>query len=188
MAKSNHEQFADPVQSQLVAQQERWVTFANRNLESATKLFQLQWTTTREMFDESTIAAQKLLTVKNPQELLTVFPEVMRTNFDRMLNYAGEFTSIATNVQADLSKATQIQLSAATGNVSGLPENSGNKTLSISPNPFELMKIAMENAKSGYEQWVVTGKKVAESIEGNMALMSIGRAETVKKSPLPPAK
>jgi len=168
MVKSNQEKMAETVQSQLAAQQERWVAIANKALEGATKLLELNWTVTKDVLDETTATAQQLLSAKNPQEFFALDSASVRANFSRMLSYAGAVTNITSNMQAELAKAAQTQFGDAFNNIASAAEESDCKSQVQSPNPFELMKVAMENAKGGYEQWVTTTKRVAQAMEGNM--------------------
>jgi phasin family protein len=182
MVKSSQDNVVEAAQNQLAAQQERWVVFANKVLEGATKLAELNWTLTKEIFDESTASTQQLFTAKSPQELFSLDSGGVRSNFSRLLTYAGAFTSITTNMQAELLKAAQIQTGETFLNAANVVGASTGKAPEPSPNPFELMKVAMENAKGGFEQWVATGKKVADAMEGNLQSTATG-ADSPPKRP-----
>jgi len=185
MVKSSQENIVEAAQNQLAAQQERWVAFANKALESATKLAELNWALTKEIFDESTASVQQLLTTKSPQELLSLDSSGVRSNFSRLLTYAGALTSITTEMQAELLKAAQIQTGETFLNATNVVgASTGNAP---APNPFELMKVAMENARGGFEQWVATSKKVAESMQDNMKMTASG-ADSPAKRPSNPRK
>lgn len=181
MVKSNQDGIAESLQTQLAWQQERWVAFANKTLETASKLLELNWTLTKEMWDDSTVAAQQLLSAKNPQELFALDSGAIRSQFNRMLSYMGAATSIANNMQAELTKTAQTQFNDTLNKTTNAVEKSIGNSHETAPNPFELVKVAMENAKGGYEQWVATTKKVAEAMEENMKLMPVGAGNSTKK-------
>ena len=182
MINSSQNNIAGSMQEQLAVQQERWVTFANKALENATKLLELNWTLTKDVLDESTVAAQQLLTAKNPQELFSIDSEAARTNFSRMLSYAGAVTNMTTAMQAELITATQTQFGDAFNKATHAIAEPRNDLQNHAPNPFELMKVAMENAKGGYEQWVATTQKVAEAMEGKMNMMPTGVGGATKRA------
>jgi phasin family protein len=185
MVKSSQENVVEAAQNQLAAQQERWVTFANKALESATKLAELNWALAKEIFDENTASAQQLLTAKSPQELLSLDSGGVRSNFSRLLTYAGALTSITTDMQAELLKAAQIQTGETFLNAANVVGASTGKATDPAPNPFELMKVAMENAKGGFEQWVATSKKAAEAMQDNMKMTATGAESPAKRNSNP---
>lgn len=182
MVNSSQNNIAESMQEQLAVQQERWVTFANKALENATKLLELNWTLTKDVLDESTVAAQQLLAAKNPQELFSIDSEAARTNFSRMLSYAGAVTNMTTAMQAELITATQTQFGDAFNKATHAIVEPRNDPQNHAPNPFELMKVAMENAKGGYEQWVATTQKVAQAMEGKMNMMPTGVSGATKRA------
>lgn len=182
MVNSSQNNIAESVQEQLAVQQERWVTFANKALENATKLLELNWTLTKDVLDESTVAAQQLLAAKNPQELFSIDSEAARTNFSRMLSYAGAVTNMTTAMQAELIAAAQTQFGDAFNKATHAIAEPRNDPQNHAPNPFEMMKVAMENAKGGYEQWVATTQKVAQAMEGKMNMMPTGGSGATKRA------
>ena len=179
MPASPQEKLAQSFQTQLASQQAQWVSFANITLESSLKLLELSWQVTKDSLEDSAQATQQLLATKSPQELLKFDSEKIRDNFSRMMNYAGAVTTVASNMQNELRKATQAQFGEAFGKTSTLIGQPAQASAVGAQNPFELMKTAMENARVGYEQWAETTKKVAETMGANLNVS--GESPTAKK-------
>jgi len=84
-----------------------------------------------------------------------------------------------------LLKAAQIQTGETFLNAANVVGASTGKATDPAPNPFELMKVAMENAKGGFEQWVATSKKAAEAMQDNMKMTATGAESPAKRNSNP---
>jgi phasin family protein len=171
MPASTQHKLADSMQEQLAGQQAQCAAFANKVLESSMKLFELNLQVAKESMDGFTLATQQALSVKTPQELFSLDQGKIRENFNRMLSYAGAVTNITANMQAELNRAAQTQLSNTCNKATKLFEGTAASVPDNSQNPFEMIKSVMDNAKGGYEQWAATNRKLAEAMGVTVNMM-----------------
>ncbi|MFI4940651.1 MAG: phasin family protein [Burkholderiales bacterium] len=178
MPATTQNKFAESMQEQLAGQQAQCAAFANKAIESSMRLFELNLRVAKESLDEFTLATQQMLSAKSPQELFSLDQGKIRENFNRMLSYAGAVTNITANMQAELNRATQTQLSNTCNKATKMFEGTVASVPGNSQNPFEMIQSVMDNAKGGYEQWIATNRKFAEAMGANLNMM-----EPVKSAP-----
>ncbi len=146
MSESSQEKFTNIIQEQ----QAQWMAFANKALESSMKMLEVNIRMAKQTLVGSTTSAPDLLTLKNPAEMFSINKNQLPEAYTRMLSYAKEINAITSDLNAELGKVVQSEMS---GGLKCLGINSGK--------PVSLEKLV--NTQQVVEQWVEAGKKITEA-------------------------
>jgi len=141
-----------------------YTTLTNKTLESVEKLFALNIMAARTSMEESQAATRQILSAKDPQEFLSLVAAQAKPNFDKAVAYGGHLTSIANSTQAEFTKAAESQFAQFTRNLTELVEDAAQKAPVGSDNAIAILKTAMSNASSTYEQITKTAKQAVEAV------------------------
>jgi len=157
MSDSAQEKIAQAMQEQ----QAQWSALATKALDSSIKLVELNLKMTRQSLEESTQTVRDLLSVKSPEQLLTLDQGLLQDRLSQAMQYASQIGAIASEFAADVSQATQNQMAGNMGKI--------NKLSAAVEAPVAIKNLFPDAgvAQQGYEQWVEAGKKFVESFGQN---------------------
>jgi phasin family protein len=136
--------------------------------ESTEKIIGLNINAAKASLEESNVAVKHLLSVKDPQEWLSVTAAYMQPNAEKALAYNRHLAGIFSGLQAEFTKATETQVTETGRKVLALVEELAKNAPAGSENAFSLIKTAIGNAGAGYEQFSKTTKQAVETLEANM--------------------
>jgi phasin family protein len=163
------DQIAVAAKANLDAQFAFYTSLTNKTLESVGKLINLNITAAKASMDESAATAKQILAAKDPQEFVSLVTAQIKPNFEKTLAYGNHVAGIASSTQAELTKAAETQIAAASLKFSELVDDVAKKAPAGSESLIAIVKSALGNASAGYEQFSKTTKQAAEAVETNIA-------------------
>lgn len=163
------DQIAVAAKANLDAQFAFYTSLTNKTLESVGKLINLNITAAKASMDESAATAKQILAAKDPQEFVALVSAQIKPNFEKTLAYGNHLAGIASSTQAELSKAAETQIAAASVKFSELVDDVAKKAPAGSESFIAIVKSALGNASAGYEQFSKASKQAAEAVEANIA-------------------
>ena len=107
MFESSQEKFTNIIQEQ----QAQWMAFANKALESSMKMLEVNIRMAKQTLVGSTTSEPDLLTLKNPAEMFSINKNQLPEAYTRMLSYAKEINAITSDLNAELGKVVQSEMS-----------------------------------------------------------------------------
>ena len=162
------EQFSAASKANLEAQLALFSALTAKTFEGVEKVVDLNLTAAKSSLEDSNAAVKQLLTVKDPQEWLSLAAAQAQPNAEKALAYGRHLASIASSVQAEFSKAAEAQISETSRKVLELVEEVTKNAPAGSENAVALVKSAIGNANAGYEQLTKTTKQAVEVLEANL--------------------
>lgn len=145
-----------------------YTSLTNKTLESIEKLIKLNLAAVKASMEESSVATKQIFAAKDPQELITLISAQTKPNFDKALAYGSHLAGIASSTQAEFTKAAETQIAEASRKVNELVEEVAKKAPAGSEGMIAIVKSALGNASTGYEQLTKTTKQAVEALEANM--------------------
>lgn len=149
-----------------------YTSLTNKTMESIEKLLNLNLSAVKASMEESSVATRQILAAKDPQEVLSLIAAQTKPNFDKAIAYGGHLASIASSAQAEFTKAAETQIAQVSRKVSDLIEEASRNAPAGSEGMVAVVKTAMGNASSGYEQFTKTAKQAVEALEANLNVVA----------------
>jgi len=162
------EEFSAATKNHFEAQLAMISTLTNKAFESIEKLVDLNMNVVKASLEESTIAAQKLMAVKNPQELMAFSSNQAQPGAEKAMAYSRHLATIASTTQAEFTKTAEAQIAETNRKMLELIEQVTKNAPAGSEQMVAMMKSAMGNANAGYEQLTKTTKQAVATIETNL--------------------
>lgn len=162
------EQFSAASKASFEAQLSLITALTNKTFEGVEKIVDLNLNVAKASLEESNAAAKQFLSVKDPQEWLTLAAAQAQPNAEKALAYGRHLAGIASGVQAEFTKAAEAQIAETSRKVLELVEEVSKNAPAGSENAVALLKTAIGNANAGYEQLTKTTKQAVETLEANL--------------------
>ena len=162
------DQFSSATKANFEAQLALITMLTGKAFESVEKLVELNLTAAKSSLEESTSNARQLLSAKDPQEFMALSASQAQPNAEKALAYGRHVAGIASNAQAEFTRATEAQIAETGRKVSALVDDVSKNAPAGSENVISMMKSAMGNASAGYEQFTKTTKQAVQAIEANV--------------------
>ena len=162
------EQFSAASKANFEAQLSLITALTNKTFDGVEKVTDLHLNVVKSSLEESNAAAKQLLAIKDPQEWLALSTAQAQPNAEKALAYGRHLASIASDVQAEFSKATETQIAETSRKMLELLEEVTKNAPAGSENAIALLKSAIGNANAGYEQLTKTTKQAVEALEANL--------------------
>ncbi|NEX60762.1 TIGR01841 family phasin [Noviherbaspirillum galbum] len=145
-----------------------YFTLTSKTLESLEKLATLNVTAIKASMEESVATTRQLMAAKDAQEWLALVNAQAKPNVAKVVAYAGHVASIATDAQAEYSKATETQITEAARKVNELVSEAAKKAPAGSDAFTNLFKTTMDNASAGYEQLTKSTRQAVDAFNANV--------------------
>ncbi|WP_332878275.1 TIGR01841 family phasin [Massilia sp. S19_KUP03_FR1] len=162
------EQFSNATKSTMEAQFALFSSLSAKTFESMEKLVALNMATAKGSLAESTATARAMLTVKDPQEFISLTTGKVQPAAEKALAYSKEVAAIVRGAGAEFSQAAESQIVEANRKVLSLVDEVSKNAPAGSEQFVSAMKTAISNASAGYEHISKTTKQAVESVENNM--------------------
>jgi len=140
---------------------------SSKTLESVEKLISLNIAAARTSMEESQAATRQILAAKDPQEFFSLVAAQAKPNLEKAVAYGGHLTSIANSTQAEFTKAAESQIAQFSRKVTELAEEASLKAPGTD-NMMAILKNAMGNASSTYEQFTRTAKQAVDAVNASV--------------------
>ncbi|WP_019139992.1 TIGR01841 family phasin [Noviherbaspirillum massiliense] len=162
------EQLSSATKTNLEAQLSFFTTLTSKAFESVEKVVDLNITAAKASLEDSAAVTRQLLAAKDAQEFFTLTAAQAQPNTAKVIAYGRHLFSIASNVQAELARATEEQVAETSRKVNALVDDVSKNAPAGSENVIAIVKSALGNANAGYEQFSKTTKQAAEVMEANL--------------------
>lgn len=162
------EQFSNVAKANFESQLSMFTTLTSKAFESMEKVVDLNMNVAKASLEDSSIAAKQLLAAKDPQEFFSLTAAQAQPTAAKAIAYGRHLAGIATNAQAELTRAAEEQIAETGRKVSALVDDVSKNAPAGSENVIAMVKSAIGNANAGYEQLSRTTKQAVEVMEANM--------------------
>jgi phasin family protein len=146
-----------------------YASLTQKTLESVEKLINLNIAAVKSSMEESSAMTRKMLSAKDPQEFFSLISEQAQPKLEKAIAYGSTVATIAKSAQSEFAKATESQIAQASHKVHELIEEAAKKGPAGTESLITVMKTAMGNAGSTYEQIAKTTKQAVEAMEANLS-------------------
>jgi phasin family protein len=133
------DQFAAAARSHLESQLAVLTEMTAKTVESVERFFELNMATIKVSLEDNTVAAQKLIAAKSPQELIAFSAEQAQP----AIAYGRQLAGIAASAHVEFARAAEEQLSASGRRFSEMVEEVSRNAPVGSENIFGMLKSAM---------------------------------------------
>ena len=179
---SNNDQFSTAAKANFETQLAAITALTNKAFESVAQLVDLNVSAAKASLQHSAAAAQQLLSAKDPQEFFALSTTQTQPNTESVLAYGRKLADIASNVQAEFTKAAEAQIAETTRKVTALVEDVAKNAPAGSENAIAMLKSAIGNANASYAQLSKNGKQATDAIEENIAKAVNQFTQTAEKT------
>lgn len=179
---SNTQQFSNATKSLFENQFEAFNALTNNIIGSVEKVVALNLAAVKASTEESTATAKQLLAAKDPQEFIALVTAQSKLSVDKAQSYGRHLTEIASNTQAELSKAVEAQVAETKGKVTALVSEVTKNAPAGSEQAVAILKSVIDNANTGYEQLSKTAKQANETVEAHVAKATEQFSQVVAKT------
>lgn len=178
---SFQEQVSAAAKSSLEAQIALMTAFTNKAFESVEKVIDLNMNVARASLEDSAASVQQLLSAKDAKEFLSLSAAQAQPTAEKVLAYNRHLAGIASNTQAEFTKAAEAQVAETSRKVIALVEELSKSAPVGTENAVALIKSAIGSATAGYEQLTKTTKQAVEAFESNINVATTQFAEAANK-------
>jgi phasin family protein len=175
------EQFSVATKTNFEAQIAMMTALTNKAFEGMEKLIDLNINVAKASMEESVANAKQILAAKDPQEFFSLTTSQTKPNAEKAIAYGREVIGIATNTQAEFTKAAEHQITDTNRKVLSLVEEVTKNAPAGSENAVAMMKSVIGNTSAGYEQLTKTTKQAVEALEANIATAVTQFSEAAEK-------
>lgn len=180
----NKDQISETARSNFESQVSLYADFTAKALENLEKLVTLNLTASRASLEEAASATRQILGAKDPQEFMSLMAAQARPNIDKAVSYGGHLVNIAANMQTEMGKLAEAQVSRFGQRFNGIVEEAA-RNAPTGDNMAAFFKSAFDKANSNYEQFTRTARQASESFTGaaaSAAPMAAQAASTVSST------
>ena len=139
----------------------------NKAFEGVEKLVELNLQVVKQSIAEGQESAQKALSVKDAQELLSLQASLTQPVAEKVLSYGRHLYEIAAATQAEFSKVAEAQYEEHNKKVQALVENVAKNAPAGSETAVAVLKSAITAANTTYETVHKATKQAVEIAESN---------------------
>jgi phasin family protein len=179
---ATQEQFSSAAKANLEAQFNAASDLASKAFATITQLIDLNISTAKASLEHSTATAQQLLSARDPKEFFTLSAAQTQPAAEKLLAYSRSVATIASATQAEIVKSAEAQVADATRKVNTLIDGLVVNAPAGSENAVAMLKSALNNASSGYEQLTRSVKQATETMEDNFSKASKQFTQPVEKT------
>ena len=137
--------------------------------EGVEKLIELNLQVVKSTLTESQENAQRLLSVKDAQELIALQASLSQPVAEKVLSYSRHLYEIASSTQAEVTKVAEAQLAEGSHNMQALFDNLAKNAPAGSESAVALAKSALSAANSAFDSVQKATKQAVEIAETNFA-------------------
>ena len=145
-----------------------YTALTGKTLESVEKLFTLNITAARASMEESQAATRQILAAKDPQEFFSLVAAQAKPNIEKVVAYGGHLTNIANSTQAEFTKAAESQFAQFSSKMTEMVEEAAQRSPG-GEGVMAILKNAMGNAASTYQQFTRTAKQAVDAANATVA-------------------
>ncbi len=162
------EQFSAATKSTFEAQIAMMTALTQKTFAGVEKLIELNMTVAKTSMEESSAAVKQMLAAKDPQEFFAMNAAQAQPGAEKAMSYVRHVAGIASEVQAEFTKAAEAQIAQASRQVVALVDEASKSAPAGSENAIAMFKSALGSANAGYEQMSRSTKQAVATMESNV--------------------
>lgn len=181
------EQLASATRANFEAQLGLINALTSKAFEGVEKIIELNLNATRASLDEVSEAVKQGSAAKGTQDLFSTAAAQV-PNAENAIDYSRQLAEISANMQAEFARAAEaqvVQVAETTRTLKNLVDEASKNTPPGSENTVAMMKTAIDNANSGYEQLAKNARLAVETLRDSMSTATsqiIQAAETIARA------
>lgn len=179
---SLQDQFSAATKANFEAQLALITALTGKAFESVEKIVELNLTAVKSSMEESTVNAKQLLSAKDPQEFLSLTASQAKPSAEKALAYSRHVAGIASNAQAEFTRAAEEQIAETSRKVAALVDDVSKNAPAGSENVITMMKSVISNANAGFEQLSKSTKQAVQTMEANVSSATTQFAQAAEKA------
>lgn len=179
---SSAEQFSEAARHQFESQLSLTTVLTDTMIDSMEKMMGLNLQAAKATLEASVASAHKLLAAKDPQEFFSLSASQAQPQTEVVMTYGRHLASIAASTQIEISKATETQISENKQKLASMFNEVSKLAPAGSENAVAMIKSAIDNANTGYEQLSKTTKMAVEAVETNMNAAASQMTQAAEKA------
>ncbi|WP_432259026.1 phasin family protein [Cupriavidus sp. TMH.W2] len=156
---------------------ETLVGLAGKAFDAYERLLELNLRTVRATLSEAREGAEKVLSARDPQELVDLQVELLQPATERALAYRRQLYEILAGTRADFDKVAEAQYTAGKEQMQSFLETFTNSVPAGPPAPLTAWREAVKAATTLYESMQTTAKQAVQVAESSFD----SAAETASK-------
>lgn len=162
------DQISVTAKASLEAQFALYASLTDKTLDSVGKLINLNLAAAKASMEESNLAARQLLGAKDPQEFISLVTAQTKPTFEKMFAYGSHVANIVSSTQNEFTRAAEQQIAEIGSKVNELVEDAAKNAPAGSESLVAVLKSAIGNVNTSYEQLARVGKQAADAVEANV--------------------
>jgi phasin family protein len=159
---------------------ETMVTLANTAFASAERLAALNLNTARSMLEDTVGNVKTLMSIKNPQELMSLQSTLAQPALDKAVAYSRAVYEIATQTQEVLGKLFEGQVAEINNNVSNALDKAAKNAPAGADVAIAAVKSAIAASNTAFDTMNKAAKQASEMAEANVAAATSAALKTMK--------
>ncbi|HJV79524.1 phasin family protein [Noviherbaspirillum sp.] len=188
------EQLASATRANFEAQLGLINALTSKAFEGVEKIIELNLNATRASLEEVSEAVKQSSAAKNAQDLFSGAAAQAQPNAKKAIDYSRQLAEISANMQAEFARAAEaqvVQVAETTRTLKNLVDEASKNTPPGSESTVAMMKTAIDNANSGYEQLAKNARLAVDTLRDSMSTATsqiIQAAETIARASDPNEK
>ncbi|WP_136417547.1 MULTISPECIES: phasin family protein [Oxalobacteraceae] len=188
------EQLASATRANFEAQLGLINALTSKAFEGVEKIIELNLNATRASLDEVSEAVKQTSAAKDTQDLFSSAAAQAQPNAEKAIDYSRQLAEISANMQAEFARAAEaqvVQVAETTRTLRNLVDEASKNTPPGSESTIAMMKTAIDNANSGYEQLAKNARLAVDTLRDSMSTATsqiIQAAETIARATGPNEK
>lgn len=180
---SADQSFLPAAKANLEAQLAMFTTLSHAAIENTEKIIDFNVTTTKTNWAKSTTATKQLLSMQDSQERLSLVATRTRENIEAAISYSRSMADLVTTARNELGKELAAQTVESRRRMSAAVEQMALQAPASAEPGITLMKSALNNLNSGYEQWTNVMRQAAAAMESQLTAAADQISQATEKKP-----
>jgi phasin family protein len=165
---TNPEQFASATKAIFEFQVTTFNMLTSKTIESVEQVLALNMATGKAALEDSQVTAKQFTEVKDPQAMLALTAAKMQPPAEEAAAYNTQLTEIITEIKTDFTNAADAHITEAKNNLTALIHDVTKNVPPGSENAVAIVKVAIQNAFTGYEQVTKATKQAVATVEAEV--------------------
>lgn len=178
---TNPEQFASATKAIFEFQITTFNMLTSKTVESVEQVLALNMATGKAALKDSQATAKQFADTKDPQAMLALTAAKLNPSGESATAYNSQLTEIITEIKTDFTNAADAHITEAKNNLTALIHDVTKNVPPGSENAVAIIKTAIQNAFSGYEQVTKATKQAVATVEAEVSKAAEQFSKAIKK-------
>lgn len=169
---TNPEQFANATKALFEFQLETFNTLTSKAVQGVEQVVALNMATAKTNIEDGLAAGKELSEAKDAKAALDLAAAKAKPNLAGAAAYNQQLSTIIAEIREEFTRAAEAHVAEAKSNLSALIYDVTKNVRPGSENAVQIVKSAIDNAFTGYEQVTKATKQAVEAVEAQIAKAS----------------